>query len=73
MTPARLRAIITTLGWSQRHLSTCLGYLTAARVEHWVAGRTDIPLHVAGWLEGMAALHEANPPPGRTPPQETTP
>ena len=72
MTPARLCAILATLGRSQRNLAHHLDHRSAMRVDLWAQGRRSIPADVAAWLEAAAAWHEANPPP-RAATKEPTP
>jgi hypothetical protein len=62
VTPGRLRECLEALGWSQGRASTMIG-CSDRLVRLWAAGREPIPEPVAVWLETLAAVHEANPPP----------
>lgn len=62
MTPDRLRAILGLVQWTGRGLASVLG-CDERLIRRWMAGATEIPPAVAEWLEVLAAVHEANPPP----------
>jgi plasmid maintenance system antidote protein VapI len=62
MTPSRLRDILALLCWSQRGLAGVLG-CDERLVRRMATGAADIPAPIAAWLETLAAVHEANPPP----------
>jgi ribosome-binding protein aMBF1 (putative translation factor) len=62
MTPSRLRDVLTLLHWSQRGLADIMA-CDERLVRRMAAGAADIPPAVAEWLEKLAAVHEANPPP----------
>lgn len=66
MTPSRLREILALLHWSQRGLADVLG-CSEGRTRGWARGRPPIPEPVAAWLERLASVHEANPPPRARP------
>ena len=64
MTPARLRACLAACDWTQRGLARLLDRPEGS-IRQWLRGEGSIPYDVAGWLERVAAFHEANPPPRR--------
>jgi transcriptional regulator with XRE-family HTH domain len=65
MTPAtRLRAALRALHWTQRGLAAILGQ-DERRVRRWLAGTYETPGDVLEWLEMLAQVHAANPPPRR--------
>lgn len=65
MTPTRLRECLALLRWSQRGLADAL-QRPEGTVRQWARGTVQIPLDVAQWLEVLAAVHAANPPPPRS-------
>lgn len=66
MTPATLRATLSELGWSLRHLARVLCRPTGT-VTNWTRDRYSVPPDVAEWLLRRVALHQAwmraDPPP----------
>lgn len=62
MTPERFTECLLALRWSQRGLSAILK-CDDRLVRRWAAGQADIPPSVAAWLEVLAQVHEAAPPP----------
>ena len=62
MTPDRLRAILGLVQWTGRGLASIFG-CDERLIRRWMAGAMEIPPAVAEWLEVLAAVHEANPPP----------
>jgi ribosome-binding protein aMBF1 (putative translation factor) len=62
MTPDRLRECIKACQWSQAQLALA-ARRNARTVRRWADGSTEIPPKIARWLEIIAAVHEANPPP----------
>lgn len=64
MSPARFRAALKALGWSQRYLASpeqlgCDTHLPA----RWASGKAAIPVVIAEWLDALVAFHEAHPAP----------
>ena len=64
MTPDRLRACLSAIGWSQNTLAAILRMGTRD-VRRWAQGATPIPRHIAGWLDRVGRYHMRNPPPIR--------
>jgi transcriptional regulator with XRE-family HTH domain len=64
MTPTRLRECLALLRWSQRGLADALDRAEGT-VRQWARGAVDIPPEVSEWLEVLAMVHAANPPPPR--------
>jgi transcriptional regulator with XRE-family HTH domain len=65
MTPAdRLRAALASLHWTQRGLAAILRR-DERQVRRWLAGTYEPPRDVLEWLEMLAQVHAANPPPRR--------
>jgi transcriptional regulator with XRE-family HTH domain len=64
MTPARLRACLSILGWSQRELANRAGWSEGA-IRQWHTGKTLVPFDVGLWLEMLARFHADHPPPVR--------
>ena len=62
MTPDRLREALALLRWSQRGLAEALE-CDDRLVRRWASGDSDIPISVAAWLETLAKVHDAMPPP----------
>jgi ribosome-binding protein aMBF1 (putative translation factor) len=62
MTPDRIRACLSLIGWSQRGLAERLGH-DERQVRRWCSGHHEIPEAVANWLNALADFHERNPPP----------
>lgn len=62
MTPTRLRECLTLLDWSQRGVAALI-QRDERQVRRWAAGQGAIPDYLATWLETLAAVHVANPPP----------
>jgi len=62
MTAAAFRAHLARLHWSQRGLADLLG-VAHNTVHRWALDQATIPADIAAWLERMAALLKANPPP----------
>lgn len=62
MTPEEMRAALDILGWSFTTLADKL-HMNERQIRRWNAGTNPVPERVAGWLQHMVALHEANPPP----------
>jgi transcriptional regulator with XRE-family HTH domain len=64
MTANRFRACLDAMGWSQRGLADRLD-INFVTVQRWANGRLQVPAHIAGWLDTLAQVHEANPAPQR--------
>ncbi len=62
MTPARFRACLDALCWSQRGVAALLDR-DERIVRRWASGAAPVPPDVAAWLERLARVHEAHPPP----------
>lgn len=62
MTPTRFRACLGALCWSQRGVASLLDR-DERLVRRWASGDAPVPADVAVWLETLAKVHEANPPP----------
>jgi ribosome-binding protein aMBF1 (putative translation factor) len=62
MTPERFDHVLDIIGWSRRHLAGQLGAGNTT-VDQWSKGQASVPDAVATWLEGLAAVHLAMPPP----------
>lgn len=62
MTPNRFRNCLAVLGWTQRGLAANL-QCDDRLVRRWASGEAEIPPGVAAWLETLAKVHEAAPPP----------
>jgi hypothetical protein len=62
MNPTRLRTALCALRWSPETLVSALA-IKPEQVLAWLDGSKRVPADVAGWLEGLAAAHEANPHP----------
>jgi transcriptional regulator with XRE-family HTH domain len=64
MTPARLRACLTLLGWTQRGLARLLER-PEGTIRQWARGVVQIPADVDAWLEERAQHAARHPPPVR--------
>ena len=64
MTPDRMRECLALLHWTQRGLAEMLG-LDERQVRRWATGQYPIPEAAAAWLDRMAAVIAADPPPRR--------
>lgn len=68
MTPARIRACLAIIGWSQLHFAW-LVRRQYTQVRRWTSGATGplgpykMPEELAEWLERVAEYHKRNPPP----------
>jgi hypothetical protein len=62
MIPDQLRAALRDLHWSQRGLAEILR-CDDRLVRRWITGELTVPPDVAGWLQDLADLHSALPPP----------
>ena len=62
MTPARLRACLAAIHWSQRGLAKILR-TDERQVRRWATGQYPVPEPIAAWLDRLATMMEANPPP----------
>ena len=62
MTPDRIRECLAMLRWTQRGLADALG-CDDRLVRRWASGDAEIPASVAAWLETLARVHAATPPP----------
>ena len=62
MTPDRLRECIALLRWTQRGLADALA-CDDRLVRRWASDGASIPPSVAAWLETLAQVHAAAPPP----------
>lgn len=62
MTPVRLSTILRALRWSNRTAASLIG-CSEGLIRRWRAGAVPIPLHVAAWLEHVAAGIEERPGP----------
>lgn len=62
MSPARFKACLTALHWTQRGLAAILEY-DDRLIRRWASGDAPIPASVATWLETLTQAHEALPPP----------
>jgi hypothetical protein len=58
----RLTAALASLRWSKGLLATALR-TSPSTVNHWAANRAPPPAALLGWLERLAAHHEADPMP----------
>lgn len=63
MTPDRFRQCLGALRWSHNDLAGLLDVDTR-QVRRWASGDHAVPERIAAWLETLARIHEANPPPG---------
>lgn len=64
MTPKRFKECLASLRWTQRGLAACLDCDDRV-IRRW-ASESDpasVPPDVAVWLEALAQVHEAIPPP----------
>ncbi len=61
MTPAEFATCLTVLHWSHSDLARELS-VHRTQVVRWANG-SRIPDRVVRWLEMLAAMHRANPPP----------
>jgi len=62
MSPDRLLVCLAVIGWPERELARRTGRLQTT-VRRWTGGRSPVPADVAAWVETLAALHRAHPPP----------
>ena len=58
----RLSRALSILRWGTADLSATAG-VSERTVRRWLNGRMEIPRPVLEWLEGLARVHEAMPPP----------
>lgn len=64
MTPTDRRAALATIGWTQRGLADRLCW-DEGTVRRWMREGGEAPAAVDAWLTGLAAFHDAHPPPAR--------
>lgn len=62
MTPTQFRAAIATMHWSQRGLAAILR-TDERQVRRWATGQYPVPEPIAAWLERVATMMAASPPP----------
>src|SRR4051794_21232877 len=62
MTGERLEEVLKLLGWSRRHLAKRLTAGTTT-VDQWATNKASVPKPVANWLEALATVVSAMPPP----------
>lgn len=60
----RLRAALQACHWSVRHVAPLIQW-DERSIRHWLSGRYEPPADVLAWIERLAAVHSANPPPAR--------
>lgn len=61
---SRLRAALQACHWSVRHVAPLIQW-DERSIRHWLSGRYDPPADVLAWVERLAAVHRADPPPER--------
>jgi hypothetical protein len=62
MTADRFRECLAVLHWSQRALAEIL-YCDDRMVRRWAQGSEPVPQSIARWIDELAGVHEASPPP----------
>ena len=70
LSPSEIRAAAEAIGWSMRQLATRIGY-DESTVRLWLRGGARVPPDVAAWLLRQAERITADPPPIRSPREET--
>lgn len=58
MMPDRLDQCLSVIRWTPETLAQCLG-CDVSMVHAWLAGKAEIPMNVAVWIEMMAEHHVA--------------
>ena len=62
MIAGHLRQCLAILRWTQADLAEELG-ISAEQAGEWLAGRTQVPVAVAAWLEALVKAHRSVPKP----------
>lgn len=60
----RFNAALKACHWSVRHVAPLIQW-DDRTVRHWLSGRYEPPEEVLVWIETLAEVHNANPPPQR--------
>lgn len=62
MTPDQFRAVLISIGWSERELALRIN-VSPSKVRRWSVGRYSVPPKLAVWLRGVALIVAAYPVP----------